>query len=107
MAYFEPIDCTVEEAEEMKQASYSRMEAYDNQIVELRNKLSNIDECDPQNYEEVKELEDQIYYLSDYADSEERNLDYWIRQKEWAIKRNAKKLPVKKTEIIARDNKEI
>lgn len=91
MAYFEPIDCTVEEAEEMKQASYSRMEAYDNQIVELRNKLSNIDECDPQNYEEVKELEDQIYYLSDYADSEERNLDYWIRQKEWAIKRNAKK----------------
>ncbi len=107
MAYFEPIDCTVEEAEENIQESYSLMVAYDNQIVELRNKLSNIDECDPQNYEEVKELRNQICYLSASADNWERNLDYWRRQKEWAIERNAKKLPVKKTEIVARDNKGI
>lgn len=88
--YFEPIECTVEEAERLAQNAFEEMQEFDSQIYELQQKLSEIDEYDPQNRDIVKEISDEIFYLSECANTRERWWDYWAQQARWAQARWAK-----------------
>lgn len=89
--YIEPIECTVEEAEEQKQEALKEMQRCDSQIYKLRHILSEFDEYDPQNSDIVKGISNKIFYLSECANTSERRWDYWSLQAKWAKKRKAEK----------------
>lgn len=82
---FEPIDCTVEEAERNAKEQYEQMCEFDSELQPLYTRLHELESiCDSQYYEEECQLKERIYRLEDCADKCDRYYDYWLKQAEWA-----------------------
>lgn len=82
---FEPVDCTVEEAERNAKEQYEQMCKFDSELKPLYARLHELESiCDPQYEEEENKLRDSIYWLEESADERERYYDYWLKQAEWA-----------------------
>lgn len=85
---FEPIECTVEEAERQAESQYEQMCEFDSELKPLYARLHELENiCDSQYYEEECELRERIRILENCADHCDRYYDYWLKQAEWAKNR--------------------
>lgn len=75
-----------------RQAEFNKrqMNKLDSEIADLRKVLKAIPSWEspaPEDYELVCALINKIEYLSDHADNYEKQVDYWLTQKRFAILR--------------------
>jgi hypothetical protein len=87
--YFEPIDCTVEEAEENKKRQIKMLERLLEELRSLYERQAELEGYDLDDYEqeELNIILEKIDSLECCAANREREIDYWDTQARWARKR--------------------
>ena len=87
--YFEPIDCTVEEAEENKKRQIKMLEQLWQELRPLYERQDELEGYDLDDYEqsELNMILTEIESLESCAANREREIDYWDTQANWARKR--------------------
>lgn len=87
--YFEPIDCTVEEAEENKKRQIKMLEQMWQELRPLYKRQDELEGYDLDDYEqeELNIILEKIDSLECCAANREREIDYWDTQANWARKR--------------------
>ena len=90
--YFEPIDCTVEEAEENKKRQIKMLEQMRQELRPLYNRQAELEGYDLDDYEqeELNIILEKIDSLECCAANREREIDYWDTQANWARKEVSK-----------------
>ena len=86
--YFEPIDCTVEEAEENKKRQIKILEQMRQELRPLYNRQAELEGYDLDDYEqeELNIILEKIDSLECCAANREREIDYWDTQANWGRK---------------------
>ena len=86
--YFEPIDCTVEEAEENKKRQIKMLEQIRQELRPLYKRQAELEGYDLDDYEqeELNIILEKIDSLECCAANREREIDYWDTQANWARK---------------------
>ena len=86
--YFEPIDYTVEEAEENKKRQIKMLERLLEELRSLYERQDELEGYDLDYYEqeELNIILEKIDSLECCADEREREIDYWDTQARWARK---------------------
>lgn len=90
--YFEPIDCTVEEAEENKKRQIKILEQMRQELRPLYKRQAELEGYDLDDYEqeELNIILEKIDSLECCAANREREIDYWDTQANWARKEVSK-----------------
>lgn len=90
--YFEPIDCTVEEAEENKKRQIKMLEQMRQELRPLYKRQAELEGYDLDDYEqeELNIILEKIDSLECCAANREREIDYWDTQANWARKEVSK-----------------
>ena len=95
--YFEPIECTVEEAERNAQEQFEQMCEFDKELVRLRKKRDMYDDTDIQDCEIIAEIDNEIYVTESCANKCDTYYDYWQTQARWARQRELEELSLQET----------
>ena len=87
--YFEPIECTVEEAEENKKRQIKMLERLWEELRPLYERQDELEGYDLDDYEksELNIILTEIESLESCAANREREIDYWDTQMNWARER--------------------
>ena len=86
--YFEPIECTVEEAEENKKRQIKMLERLWEELQPLYERQDELEGYDLDDYEqsELNIILTEIESLESCAANREREIDYWDTQVNWGRK---------------------
>ena len=84
--YFEPIECTVEQAEENKKRQIKMLERLWEELRPLYERQDKLEGYDLDDYEqsELNIILTEIESLESCAANREREIDYWDTQAKWA-----------------------
>lgn len=87
--YFEPIECTVEEAEENKKRQIKMLERFRQELRPLYERQDELEGSDLDDYEqsELNMILTEIDILESCVANREREIDYWDTQMNWAKER--------------------
>lgn len=87
--YFEPIECTVEEAEENKKRQIKMLERLQEELRSLYERQDELEGYDLDDYEEseLNMILIEIDSLESCVANREREIDYWDKQMNWARER--------------------